>query len=120
MAAHGPWQCIQCGEPYTEAERKALGRCPCGNESLRINPSLVADVSKIADRDELIVAYARQNVRAERLAEALKWVAQQFCERRRARGRWTPCRETTDCMTEWCMPCYAAAHLEDDAKDGAA
>lgn len=46
----------------------------------------------------------------KRLREALEWIGQQFCERSPAGSSWL-CAESGDCITEWCLPCYARAAL---------
>jgi hypothetical protein len=61
------------------------------------------------------------------MREGLLWIADQFCDRTKPDHRRTKaCRESGDCITEWCLPCYAEAVLEhvadrpDRAKEGAA
>jgi len=45
-------------------------------------------------------------------SEALRFIADQFCRRRPAKGdEFTPCTSTGDCITEYCLPCYAKTAL---------
>ena len=55
--------------------------------------------------------------RIRKAARALGWIAQQEC------GASSPsaakdmaCCETQDCITEWCLPCYATGHLRSRAE----
>lgn len=40
-------------------------------------------------------------------AEALQFIAQQFCQY----SDTMPCTQTGKCVTEYCYPCYAKAHV---------
>lgn len=66
------------------------------------------------ERDRALVAGALA-VHAER--EALAWIAQQFCDRTNDADK-RVCPESGDCLTEWCLSCYAGAHLATLKADG--
>lgn len=51
----------------------------------------------------------------DRLAEALEWIGQQTCNRFEENDNMV-CSETSDCITEWCYPCYAKSALAAHAK----
>lgn len=57
------------------------------------------------------VAEARQEL--GRLRDALIFISQQFCQRT-DRGDVRVCPESGDCLTEWCLPCYAGAIVNYD------
>ena len=48
-----------------------------------------------------------------RLRKHLQWIADQPCERAPGHVSFRACAESGDCLTEWCLPCYARAALED-------
>lgn len=61
---------------------------------------------------ELIPADAARN------QEALEWIARQFCDRTDDVDKYV-CMESEDCITEYCLSCYARAVLraqEDDER----
>ncbi len=63
------------------------------------------------------IALAKQNVELiavrDRLREGLKWIGQQFCQRTMESDALArPCSNSGDCITEWCLPCYAKKILE--------
>ena len=51
----------------------------------------------------------------ERLREALQWIAQQTCGMdAEGASKNTTCAETSACISEWCLPCYADKILNPD------
>jgi hypothetical protein len=47
-----------------------------------------------------------------RMRKGLKWVADQHCESSPCgQGGAHICRDSGDCLTEWCLPCFAEAVL---------
>ena len=50
------------------------------------------------------------------MREALKWIAEQGCE---GDGNYERCRDLPNnpCISEYCLPCFAAEALEQDDRD---
>ena len=55
----------------------------------------------------------KTSLRIKQLREGLKWIAGQGCE---AAGEYASCSDlpSNPCITEYCLPCYAAAILMQD------
>lgn len=74
-----------------------------------------------AKKGELALAEEtiKNGLKRERLlGEALQFVADQQCQtpiEYEGGGGYTECSETDKCVTEYCLPCYAKAHLKQHA-----
>jgi hypothetical protein len=60
----------------------------------------------------------KTSLRIKQLREGLKWIAGQGCE---AAGEYASCSDlpSNPCITEYCLPCYAAAILMQDDRQPA-
>jgi len=63
-------------------------------------------------RDAAVALAAERAAECAGLREHLQWIAQQFCARTDVEDSVDHlCAESGDCITEWCLPCYAEAAL---------
>ena len=58
------------------------------------------------ERDGLRQALAAAKAQVAFMREALQWIAQQSCT-----NKDIDCAETSLCITEYCLPCYATSAL---------
>jgi len=59
-----------------------------------------------------IAEIRRLRAEVEQYREALEWIAQQPCANKSNVKKYTACTESDDCITEYCLPCYAKKALE--------
>ena len=50
--------------------------------------------------------------RAQRLEEVLKLISYQPCSNKKNKEMYGSCRQSPDCLTEYCLPCIAKAALD--------
>ena len=103
----------------TEEERAILTRWEMATKEPRAH---IATVLKGYALDDIPVALASiADLRADRdalagkvetLREHLQLIANQPCERAPGHVRFDDCSASGDCITEWCLTCYARAALE--------
>jgi hypothetical protein len=60
----------------------------------------------------LVRKVSKQKAEIAHLRTALEWIGNQFCERTPENDpAMAVCSGTQDCITEYCLPCYAKAAL---------
>ena len=93
-------------------------RCECGQvfEPIPGGPDLIDEIIEASSPgfDALVDAATARRTADEhaRLRGHMRWIARQFCERT-SDADVRVCPSSGDCLTEWCLSCYAKAALEE-------
>lgn len=105
--------------PYPDDEEFLPVRVSSLHGLLATVDALTARIYELEDLLPSAIVTAERDTYAEQLAEALAllgehrealgWIAQQACEYQVGDGE--VCLMTSNCVTEWCLPCYAKQSL---------
>lgn len=109
----GPWHAWEVAVPFSGFEIASVVRKGFGAGIARVagkTPETRANASLIAKAPDILA-------RIIKLSDGLQWIANQGCQpetRHMNAGYSCKNHPSNLCITEYCLPCYAAAILADD------
>lgn len=102
-------QCIEVGDGNYEIPAGLVKRW---QRQAHTGYADLSESEKLSDRHEVEYILPLIDAHARKYKVPLEHIANQFCDRRPEESEgYTPCNQSCDCITEWCLPCYASYML---------